>query len=100
MDAVVLFRLALEKRRPGERYHVVGDEGVPHWAIAEVIGRRLGVPVPSLSPEDTKKHFGGFVGCVAMDAPGSSARTQAELGWQPTQPGLLADFDRPDYYAL
>ena len=99
LDAAVLFRLALEKGRPGGRYHAVGDEGVPYRAIAEVIGRRLGVPARSLSPDDAKEHFGGFVGFVAMDEPGSSARTQAELGWRPTQPGLLADIDRPEYYS-
>ena len=28
----------------------------------------------------------------------SSARTRAQLGWTPTQPGLLADLDQPHYF--
>ena len=44
-DAATLFRLALEQAPPGSVLHAVGDEGDPMRAIAEVIGRRLGLPV-------------------------------------------------------
>jgi hypothetical protein len=33
-----------------------------------------------------------------MDNPASSARTREQLGWEPTQPGLIADLDRPRYF--
>lgn len=98
LDAAALFRLALEKGTPGGRYHAVEDEGTPYRAIAEVIGRRLGVPTVSMSMEEARGHFGGFEGFVGMDAPASSAQTQAELGWHPTHPRLLADLDRPEYF--
>ncbi len=98
LDAARLFRLALEKGVAGGRYHAVEGLGTPYRAIAEVIGRRLGVPVVSMSMEEAKGHFGGFESFVALDAPASNTQTRAELGWEPTHAGLLADIDRPEYY--
>jgi nucleoside-diphosphate-sugar epimerase len=57
--------------------------------IATVIGRRLGLPVESVS-EDT---YGPFGPIFAADQPSSSARARAELGWEPTHPSLLADLE-------
>jgi hypothetical protein len=36
---------------------------------------------------------------VGMDSLASSERTRARLGWKPQQPGLIADFDHPAYFA-
>ena len=98
IDAASAYRLALEKGTKGATYHAVAEQGVATKAIAEVIGRRLGVPVISVSPEEAGAHF-GFLGMFfGLDAPASSARTQAELGWSWSQPDLLADLDR-HYFA-
>lgn len=99
-DAASLFRLALEKGSGGSRYHGVADEGVPFRDIAEVIGRRLNVPVVSKTPEDAAKHFGWFTHFAAINNPASSERTRKVLGWQPKQPGLIADLDRPRYFEI
>jgi nucleoside-diphosphate-sugar epimerase len=97
LDAAHLFRLALENAQAGSRFHGVGDKGIPVRDIAEVIGRRLKVPVVSLSVEKAGEHF-GFLGVLfSLDIPASSALTQQWLGWHPVQPGLLADLDQ-DYY--
>lgn len=93
MDAARLYRLALEKGSGGARYHGVADEGVPAREIAEIIGRRLNVPVVSKTPAEAAEHFGWIGQFFALDGPASSAQTRAELGWQPAQPGLLADLD-------
>ncbi len=98
LDAAHLFRLALEKGLAGAKYHGVGDEGVPFRDIAEVIGRRLNLPVVSKSPEEAEEHFGWLALFASMDAPASGAKTQQQLGWRPTQPGLLADMDRASYF--
>ena len=98
LDAAPLYRLALEKGSAGASYHGVADEGVPFREIAEVIGRRLNVPVVSKSPEEAANHFGWLAHFVGIDCPASSAQTQQQLGWAPTQPGLIADLDQTHYF--
>ncbi|KVQ55748.1 SDR family oxidoreductase [Burkholderia territorii] len=98
LDAARVYRLAVERGVPGARYHAVADTGVPFREIAEVIGRRLNVPVVSKSAEQAAEHFGWFAMFAGMDAPATSERTRAWLDWTPVQPGLLADIDRPRYF--
>jgi nucleoside-diphosphate-sugar epimerase len=98
LDAAHRYRLALEKGAAGARYHGVAEEGVPFRDIAEVIGHRLNVPVVSKAPEEAANHFGWFGQFAALDAPASSTITRERLGWQPTQPGLIPDLDRPRHF--
>lgn len=95
LDAARLYRLALEQGVTVPAYHAIADEGVPYKAIAEVIGRRLGLPV---EPRESE-HFGWFGGFVGLDMAASSERTRKLLGWDPTGPDLLTDIDQPGYYA-
>jgi nucleoside-diphosphate-sugar epimerase len=99
LDAARVYRLALERGGAGGPFHATAEDGVPFKAIAEVIGRRLNIPVVSKSPEEAAEHFGWFARFAGIDAPTSSARTRAELGWEPTGPGLIADIDHPAYFA-
>jgi nucleoside-diphosphate-sugar epimerase len=92
-DTARLYRLALEKGLPA-RYHAVGEEGVPMRDIAEVIGRRLKLPVVAKSPAEAAEHFGWLGGFAALDGPASSALTRERLGWRPVGPGLIADLER------
>ena len=98
LDAAHLYRLALEKGSAGARYHGVADQGVPFREIAEVIGRRLNVPVVSKSPEEAADHFGWISHFVSIDCPASSDETQQQLGWRPTHASLIPDIDRPAYF--
>jgi nucleoside-diphosphate-sugar epimerase len=98
IDAARLYRLALETAPAGTRLHPIGDEGVPARDIAEVIGRHLNLPVVALPVEQAGDHF-GFLGAIfALDMPVSSALTRQRFGWQPTQPGLLADLEEGHYF--
>ena len=99
LDLATLYRLALEQAPAGSVLHAIADEGVPTRAIAEVIGRHLGVPVVSVSPADAVGHFGWLATVFAVDGPASSALTRELLGWQPVQPGLLDDLDQGHYFA-
>ncbi|MBN9234569.1 MULTISPECIES: SDR family oxidoreductase [Phyllobacteriaceae] len=98
IDAARLFRLAVEKGSAGARYHAVAEEGIPFREIAEVVGRRLQLPIVSLSHEEANAHFGWLAHFAAMDNPTSSAQTREWLGWHPNQPGLIADVDGPGYF--
>ena len=107
LDAAVLYRLALEKGAAGARHHGVADEGVPTREIAEVIGRRLKLPVKSLSAEEApppppppqKTTSAGWHSFSGMNLTASSALTRERLGWHPTRPGLLVDVDQEHYFA-
>jgi nucleoside-diphosphate-sugar epimerase len=98
LDAVRLYRLALEHAVPGARLHAVADEGVAMRAIAEAIGAAVGVPVRSLSKDEASTHFGWMAGIVAIDNPTSSALTREALGWSPKESGLLKDMKESGYF--
>jgi nucleoside-diphosphate-sugar epimerase len=98
LDSARLFRLALEQAPAGSTLHAVAEEGVPIREIAETIGRRLELPVVSVSPEDAGEHFTWLGGFLGLDAPASSAQTRELLGWQPTRPGLIEDLDEGHYF--
>jgi nucleoside-diphosphate-sugar epimerase len=96
-DVAHLYRLALEKREAGAKYHAVGEEGVSMREIAEAIGRGLKVPVVSLSREEAAAHFGWLAMFAGLDMPASSVQTRQKLGWNPAGPGLIADLDNMRY---
>lgn len=98
LDAAHLFRLALEQCVSGGRYHGADEEGIAFRQIAEVIGKRLNLPVVSLSPEQAAEHFGWMAGFAQIDGPASSQLTRERLGWQPSQLGLIADLEQSTHY--
>jgi nucleoside-diphosphate-sugar epimerase len=97
-DVARLYRLALEKQDAGARYNAVAEEGIAARDIAEVIGEGLGVPVVSLSAAEAAAHFGWLAVFADLDLSASASRTQAELDWHPTGPGLIADLKRVRYH--
>jgi nucleoside-diphosphate-sugar epimerase len=94
LDVARLYRLAIEKAEPGAKYHAVAEEGVPMRDIAQAIGRRLKLPVKSITPEETQAFFGWLAMFAGHDMPASSEQTRKKLGWEPTGPGLIADLER------
>jgi nucleoside-diphosphate-sugar epimerase len=94
LDAARLYRHILEEGTAGHRYHAVAQEGVAVRAVAEAIGRRLKLPVVSLSAEDAAQHFGWLERVARMDVAASSLLTQERLTWRPTQAAdLVADIE-------
>jgi nucleoside-diphosphate-sugar epimerase len=97
-DAARLARLAVEAAPAGSVLHAAGEEGVPFRAIAEAMGRGLGLPTRSVSPADAFEHF-GFLGLFAgLDSPASATITRGLLGWEATGPSLLEDLEKDYYY--
>jgi hypothetical protein len=62
--------------------------------MAEVVGRRLKLPVVSIAPDQAAAHFGWLGMFADHDMPASSALTRERLGWHPTGPGLIADLEQ------
>ncbi len=100
LDAARLYRLALESAPAGTVLHAVAEEGVPTREIAEVIGRHLDLPVASIDPDAASDHFGWIGAFFALDVPASSALTRERTGWEPRQPGLIADLDAGHYFQV
>ena len=101
-DLATLFRLALEKGAAGKSWHGIGDGGIRFREIAEAIGSRLGLPAVSI-PLDVLMlpgYFGFLANLVTLDLPASNRITRETLGWQPVQPGLLADLDNGHYFPV
>jgi len=98
LDAAALVRLAVDEAPAGAALHAVAEEGIAARDIAEAIGRGLGLPVESIPAERAGEHFGWIGRFFAVDGPASSAATRRQLGWDPVQPGLLADLDAGYYF--
>jgi nucleoside-diphosphate-sugar epimerase len=99
-DTARLYRLAIEKAEPNAKYHAVGEEGVKIRDITETFGRRLKLPVKSISPEEAFDYFGWMAIFAGHDSPASSALTKKHLGWNPTGPTMLADLERLEISSL
>lgn len=98
LDAAHLFRLALESAPAGSILDGVGDEGIPFYDIANIIGRRLNLPLVSITREEAESHFGFLGPIAALDIPRSSAETQKLLNWKPVHVSLITDLEEGDYF--
>ena len=102
-DVASLFRLALEKGPGGSYWHAVGDGdgAIPFREISEAIGSRLGLPAVSVPVDELvlPGYFGFLANIVTQTYPASNLITRRTLGWEPAQPGLLADLDNGHYFS-
>lgn len=96
-DAASLFRLAVEK---GGRftYHGVGDEAIEIRRIAEVIGKRLSIPVAGIPVAEAAQHFGPITPMAMLDCPAYSEETQQSLNWKPVHTDFLHELEHESVY--
>jgi nucleoside-diphosphate-sugar epimerase len=99
-DLATLFRLALEKGASGKSWHGIAEEGIPFREVAEAIAVRLGVPAKSIPLDEmmVPGHFGFQAAFVTQDFAASNAITRQALGWEPAEPGFIADLDNGNYF--
>ena len=99
-DVASLFRLALEKGPAGRYWHAIAGRGHP------VPRNRRGHRQPSGPAR--REHSRGRADAAGIlravhesghaDLPASNLITRQTLGWEPAQPGLLADLDNGHYF--
>ncbi|HVV91337.1 MAG TPA: SDR family oxidoreductase [Solirubrobacterales bacterium] len=99
LDAASLYRRAVEAAPAGQILHGVGDEGVPLRDIAAAIGRGTGLEARSVPDAEIADYFGFLAGFITLDDPTSNAKTRKLLDWEPTHPGLIADYEAGHYFA-
>jgi nucleoside-diphosphate-sugar epimerase len=93
-DVARLYKLAIERPANGAKYHAVAEEGVSMRSIAETLGRRLRLPVKSVTDADAATIFGWLAMFAGRDVPASSAITRATLNWHPRGPGMISDLEQ------
>jgi nucleoside-diphosphate-sugar epimerase len=98
LDAARLVRLTLEGALAGTSVHAVAEERIPTRALAEAIGRGLGLSLISIPVDDASDHFGWMARFFGADASSSNTITRELLGWEPAHQGLLEDLDAGFYY--
>lgn len=91
-DTAKLLRLAFEKGKNGAKYNSVAESGVPFKDIAKAIGKKYNWPVKSVTEDEAPQYLGAMAGLInPVSGYVSSKKTQSELGWKPSEPGLLDD---------
>jgi nucleoside-diphosphate-sugar epimerase len=99
-DAARLFRLAVELAPAGSVLHGAAEDGIPFRDIAAAIARNLNLSTASIPADQAQDQFGFLAAFAGLDNPTSSAITRDLLGWNPDQPGLIADLDADPYFAV
>jgi nucleoside-diphosphate-sugar epimerase len=99
-DVASLFRLALEKGPAGSYWHAVDEGAIPFRAIADALASRLNLPSVSIPIDElvVPGYYGFLANIVTKSYPASNLITRQTLGWEPTQPGLLAGLDNGHYF--
>jgi len=98
-DGATLLRLAVETASAGTRLHGVAESGIAFKEIAETIGKNLGLPATSVTPEEAPAYLNFLASFAAADNPVSNDLTRERFGWEPTGIGLIEDLNEGHYFA-
>lgn len=90
LDAAKLYVLALEKGTSGTGYLAVAEGRIPTKDICETLSKKYNIPTKSV-PAQEMLGFGLIHMLFGFNHPVETSRAKEELGWEPTNPGLLDD---------
>lgn len=97
-DAARLYLLVAQKGRAGEAYNASAETDVTMKELQGAIGETLGVPALDLSKEVALTKMPPFlVNFLIMENRGSNKKAVSELGWRPTEPGIVEDILKGSY---
>jgi nucleoside-diphosphate-sugar epimerase len=97
-DAARLYLLAAERGRDGEAYNASAETNVTMKELQGAVAEVLGVPTVDLSKENALAKMPPFlVNFLVTENRGSNKKAVSELGWQPTEPGIVEDIVRGSY---
>jgi nucleoside-diphosphate-sugar epimerase len=97
-DIADCFRRALENESASGRY-VIGNglsETVAELTAAAAVAADAPGAVPG-SDDEARARLGPLADVLLLDQGTEAAKAQAELGWQPTHPGLVDEFRTGSY---
>lgn len=94
LDAAVLLRLAVEKVTSGGVTYIAAAENVPSKDFMTAIGKKVNIPVEGKPQAEVDQALGFFGHLLGRHNPVSNEKTRKELGWAPTQIGLIADLEQ------
>jgi nucleoside-diphosphate-sugar epimerase len=99
-DCARLLRLALEKAPAGSILHPVAEEAVTANELIPAIAKGLGLDTVSLGLEEAIERYGSAGPLAKIDMPMSNKLTKELTGWEPHEPGVLADLVKENYFEL
>lgn len=97
-DLAEVYRLALERGKPGALYHAVAGETC--WrSIAEAVARAAGCSAKSVTIDEARLIWGDFRGPLffGVSSRSRAPRTRSELGWAPVQLDVVQDAANGSY---
>lgn len=100
-DLADLYARVAENGQAGALYHAVAGE-VNNRCIAELVGKRLGVPTRSVGMDEAVSLWGKFFSLVVLSISSRtrSPRSREELGWTPTKVELEEEVLTGDILSL
>ncbi|MGI9484218.1 MAG: NAD-dependent epimerase/dehydratase family protein [Hyphomicrobiales bacterium] len=90
-DVATLYRLALEKGKPGRDYHGAAGNAVTVGELATAVGRRVAY-APTfevVSEDEIAAELGEWARGYGLDQQMTAKRTMFELGWRPKYVNVL-----------
>lgn len=96
-DIADLYRLALERAKPGESYIGSAINDVSTREVAELIATHFGsenCQIDTISTADAMARFGNWARGLAHNQQLSSAKAIQDLGWSPRHTDFAADMAR------